>query len=143
MLNIWLLGRKNYGLSTTKGIYDNTKLDHEKIICFSKIIFLCIEKQTVNSFSDIFLQKIEAENSTIFTRQQLIYSCMDVFIAGSESTSKFQEVIATNAHSKFNPPHPQFHTLGCTLYLSNDQPPKIAINPSVTNTYGPLPSELS
>ena len=109
MLNIWLLGRKNYGLSTTKGIYDNTKLDHEKIICFSKIIFLCIEKQTVNSFSDIFLQKIEAENSTIFTRQQLIYSCMDVFIAGSESTSKFQEVIWQMLTPNLTPPPPISH----------------------------------
>ena len=84
---------------------------------------MCIEKQTVNSFSDMFLQKIEAENSTIFTRQQLIYSCMDVFIAGSESTSKFQEVIATNAHSKFNPPTPNFTPLDVlfTLVMTNPQ----------------------
>ena len=46
----------------------------------------------VDFFSDIYLKKIVEEGSEMFTVDQLVYSCMDVFMAGSETTSKTQEV---------------------------------------------------
>ena len=73
----------------------------------------------------MFLQKIEAEKSTIFTRQQLIYSCMDVFIAGSESTSKFQEVIGTKCPLKIHKMTEKIFNMGmgiCCQFFASPAP---------------------
>jgi len=45
------------------------------------------DKENPRDFMDMFLTKIEAGDRRIFTQTQLIYICMDLFIAGSETTN--------------------------------------------------------
>ena len=42
--------------------------------------------------SDLYLEHITTDTDGIFTVDQLAHACMDIFIAGSETTSKSQEV---------------------------------------------------
>jgi len=50
-------------------------------------------------YIDCFLDKIEEDKTGIFTEQQLVHCCMDLFIAGSETTNKSQEyMIAMMLH---------------------------------------------
>jgi len=49
---------------------------------------ITFDKNNPRDFVDMFLLQIEADNSNIFNKKQLISTIQDLFIAGSETTSK-------------------------------------------------------
>jgi cytochrome P450 len=60
---------------------------------------------------DMFLNKAAEDKTGIFTEKQLIHNCMDLFLAGSETTSKSIQVsvfypkkqLIQNCMDKFGP----------------------------------------
>jgi len=46
------------------------------------------DKENQRDLIDMFLARMEEDDQGIFTQTQLIHSCIDLFIAGSETTSK-------------------------------------------------------
>ena len=44
---------------------------------------------------DAFLDKVLKDETGIYTEDQLVHICMDMFLAGAETTSKTQEVSQT------------------------------------------------
>lgn len=58
-----------------------------------------LEPGNPTCYIDDFLERSRSDESGIFTLDQLMYSCMDIFIAGSETTGKTQEfMIAMMMH---------------------------------------------
>jgi cytochrome P450 len=68
---------------------------------FKKFIFDTIDERKIcagniedKSYIDLYLeQKEKAPSGSIFTEDQLAHACMDLFVAGSETTSKSQEFL--------------------------------------------------
>ena len=47
-----------------------------------------LDRDSPRDFIDMFLIQAEADTRGIYSREQLIHICMDLFVAGSETTSK-------------------------------------------------------
>ena len=59
---------------------------------FINLSFIVLSLKICGIFADMFLAQADQDTTGLYTEEQLVYLCIDLFLGGSETTSKSQQV---------------------------------------------------